>query len=693
SDGQSVRRRTDSTQTVRRQPGDGLGGRRQPESGRSASRQTAAAEEGGLSPRLQAQIRRKKKRRRMITMIVAECIALIFIGAYGFVARTMAKMQRPENFKIEELETNDLNSEVVERMKGYWTIAVFGVDSRGNAVTKGTNADVNILCNVNRDTGEIRLVSVYRDTYLNVSTRGEYNKLNYAYASGGPEQAVETLNRNLDLKIDDYMTFNWKAVANAIDILGGVDIELSKAEFYYINSFITETVKATGIGSHQLTHAGMNHLDGVQAVAYGRLRLMDTDFARTERQRKVIEQAFQKAKQADFQTLYVLIGTVFPQTSTSIGVDDLVANAKNISKFHIGETSGFPQQRGDANMQKKGAVVVPATLESNVTRLHQFLFGDENYSPSETVMNISAKIKSDTGIYQEGQFVDKVGTSGGVIQPPKTTEAEKETTSKAKDEEEGYQYIYETDEDGDRVRRRVKLETDEDGEYIYLETDEDGYLLEERETTRATTAATDENGNPAETGRGWLYPVETDENGDPVYQTDITGGSNTRPWATQAGDGNTSRPGTGGESVTGSSRPGATVPSGTTAYPGSTTAAGTTAAGSSRPGAAAGTTAAGTAGAGTNRPGSTESGTSTLSPTAPGAGTGITPTSPATTAAATESVRPTAPAQTEATGAVVSAPGSAVRAQTEASAGPSAGNFGSQSSQTSGTGVVAGPGQ
>ena len=134
------------------------------------------------------------------------------------------------------------SEDVAEQMKGYWTIALFGVDSRGNVVTKGTNADVNMICNINRDTGEIKLVSVYRDTYLNVSKEGTYNKLNYAYAVGGPEQAIETLNRNLDLEINDYMTFNWKAVANAIDILGGVDIELSKAELYYINSFITETV-------------------------------------------------------------------------------------------------------------------------------------------------------------------------------------------------------------------------------------------------------------------------------------------------------------------------------------------------------------------------------------------------------------------------------------------------------------------
>lgn len=110
---------------------------------------------------------------------------------------------------------------------------------------------------------------------------------------------------------------------------------------------------------------------------------------------------------------------MFPQVSTSVWVDDLVSNAKNINKFHLGETTGFPQARGDANMGKKGAVVVPATLESNVIELHKFLFGDESYTPSETVKKISAKISSDTGIYKEGQFVGNVGTGDGVVQPQK----------------------------------------------------------------------------------------------------------------------------------------------------------------------------------------------------------------------------------------------------------------------------------
>ena len=191
-------------------------------------------------------------------MIVAECFALIFIFGYAYVARLMNQVKRPV-IDMEQVQNEDLDVATKEKLKGYWTIAVFGVDARDNAIERGTNSDVNIICNINLETGEIKLVSLFRDTYLNISKDGSYNKFNQAYFVGGPEQAMAALNRNLDLNITDYMTFNWKAVADAINILGGVDVELSKAEFYYINSFITETVKATGVGSTQLKHAGMNH--------------------------------------------------------------------------------------------------------------------------------------------------------------------------------------------------------------------------------------------------------------------------------------------------------------------------------------------------------------------------------------------------------------------------------------------------
>lgn len=138
---------------------------------------------------------------------------------------------------------------------------MFGVDSRDGNLGKGALSDVEMLASINKKTGEIRLVSVFRDSYLRISDKEDnYDKINEAYFLGGHEQAVHALESNLNLKIDDYATFNWKAVVDAINVLGGVDMEISDKEFAYINSFITETVNSTGVGSYQLEHSGMNHL-------------------------------------------------------------------------------------------------------------------------------------------------------------------------------------------------------------------------------------------------------------------------------------------------------------------------------------------------------------------------------------------------------------------------------------------------
>ena len=366
--------------------------------------------------------RKAKKRRWKIRVILFEVLILLSVlvfAGYTYVNGRLLQMQRLP-WDPEEIKNVDISEEKQEQMKGYWTVAVFGVDSRDSSVGKGNNSDVNMICNINQDTGEIKLVSVYRDAYLNVNDKNSYNKINSAYLQGGPEQAVKALNKNLDLDIDDYITFNWKSVAQAINIVGGIDLEISKAEFYYINAFISETVQATGIGSYHLKHAGMNHLDGVQAVAYGRLRLMDTDYARTERQRKVIKLAFEKVKTADWATINALIQTVFvEQVSTSVELNDVLAAGRNITKYHLTETMGFPAARGEANMGNKGACVIPQTLESNVTELHRFLFGDENYEPTETVKAISRKIISDTGLAKEKQPAGDVGTGGGYV--PKAT--------------------------------------------------------------------------------------------------------------------------------------------------------------------------------------------------------------------------------------------------------------------------------
>ncbi|MDO5349437.1 MAG: LCP family protein [Lachnospiraceae bacterium] len=434
---------------------------------------------------------RKKKtsktRRRIITMIIAECFALLFIFGYGFVARRWNMIQRMEDWVPEEVENPNFSVDLPQyaKQKGHWGIYIFGVDSRGSNVGKGTNADVNMICDINHDTGEIRLVSVFRDSYLNVNDNGSYNKINQAYFTGGPSNAAKMLNKNLDLNIGDFVTFNWKAVADGINILGGVDMEISNAEFYYINSFITETVEATGVYSTHLKKAGMNHLDGVQAVAYGRLRLMDTDFARTERQRKVIQAAFEKAKKADFATLNQLTLTLFPQVATSVDMQDIISLLGDVGKYYIGETGGFPFARGDANMGKKGACVIPQTLESNVKELHQFLYGEENYVPSNTVKQISAKISSDTGMYTQGVSVGHVSTSGGAI--PSSTKAAKVT--EAAEKETGKS----NEADSSEASSRESKDSDE-------EKDSEKEKESEKESTKAggsETKSTEDSSSPS----------------------------------------------------------------------------------------------------------------------------------------------------------------------------------------------------
>ncbi len=361
----------------------------------------------------------QKKKKRMLLMVEIFLVLLCIVAGAGIYLyqKTFGSLQKIE-FSEDEVMNVELSEEQLESMKGYMNIACFGVDSRmvggKQNVGKGTNADVNLIASVNLETGEIRLVSVFRDSYLNINDKNSYNKINAAYAQGGPEQAVKALNKNLGLNITQYATFNWKAVADAINILGGVDIHLSESEFSWINAYITETVKETGVGSVQLTHAGDVHLDGVQAVAYGRLRLGDTDYARTERQRIILAQAFEKAKKADWNTLNCIIETIMPQLATNITPADLIPLARNITKYHMGETAGFPSARGEMDIGKIGDCVVPQTLEFNVKELHRFLFDEEDYEVPSNVKEYSNYIAKTTGLTSEGKIIGHVPVDKGI---------------------------------------------------------------------------------------------------------------------------------------------------------------------------------------------------------------------------------------------------------------------------------------
>ena len=213
----------------------------------------------------------------------------------------------------------------------------------------------------------------------------------------------------------------------------------------------------------------MNHLDGVQAVAYARLRLMDTDFNRTERQRKVLGQAMEKAKSSDFKTLRTLVGAVYPEISTSIGVDDILTMAKGARKYYIGQTSGFPFSHQEMKIGKKSCVI-PTTLESNVIQLHTFLYDQESYDAPSSVREISNYIAQKTGLGESGKDTESgknVGAEGnngggqteGKSEQPAAAPAQTEPAA-----EESSEAVEESSESADETIESSEAEETEETE-------------------------------------------------------------------------------------------------------------------------------------------------------------------------------------------------------------------------------------
>ena len=276
---------------------------------------------------------------------------------------------------------------------GYTNVALFGVDSRDGDLGEGNRTDCIIVASLNNKTKEIKMVSVYRDTLLDLS-EGTYQKCNAAYSYGGPVLAINMLNMNLDLDIQDYVTVDFGAIADAVDLLGGIEIEVTEEELPYINQYIPETANSAGKAANLLQSAGLQKLDGTQATTYARIRSTagGGDFTRTERQRLVIEKMFEKAKGADIGTLNKIIDKVFPQVSTSFTLPEILKYASAYSEYKLVGNMGFPEDKYTDMLSEIGSVVVPDNLVSNVTKLHEFLFGITGYVPSSTVQTVGSNI-------------------------------------------------------------------------------------------------------------------------------------------------------------------------------------------------------------------------------------------------------------------------------------------------------------
>ena len=343
-------------------------------------------------------VKRAQKRRGMTTgkkVLVGICIVLLIfvIAAIVGVAYVGSKMGKLNVGKL-DVDALSISDELSYDESGYLNVALFGLDKRANNDEMGERSDTIMVASLNRETKEVKISSVYRDTLLQQKD-GTYNKANSAYSFGGAEQAIAMLNKNLDLDIQHYVTVDFAALVDVIDALGGIDIDVTDEEVEYLNGYIMEIIENIGVNTVAVEHSGLQTLSGVQATAYARIRYTaGDDFKRAERQRLVLAKIAEKAQHADLATINKIIDKVFPKIETNFTLKEILAYAKDAMKYQLADTTGFPEVKDTMDYEDAGNVVVPLTLESNVRTLHQYLFGEDGYTPSSTLSAINSELES-----------------------------------------------------------------------------------------------------------------------------------------------------------------------------------------------------------------------------------------------------------------------------------------------------------
>jgi len=326
-----------------------------------------------------------------LRILLAILIIIVILAgvAAGLVANKLGKIN------IEEIDKTaiGISEETKEELSGYRNIALLGIDSRADDYGLGNRSDCIIIASMDQKTKNIKLLSVYRDTYMQVEEHGKQvlDKVTHAYSYGGAQNTLKSLNTNLDLNISEYVTVNFDAVIAAVDAMDGVTIDIDSSELKYINDYIDATSKTSGIKSSNIAKTGKQKLDGVQAVAYSRIRYTaGGDYKRTERMRTVIEAMLSKAKTLSVGQLNKLVDTILPRVSTNISATEILGLIPSIASFNITDSLGWPYETKGITLDRWYGV--PVTLESNVEQLHKEVFGQADYTVNDTIKSISNQI-------------------------------------------------------------------------------------------------------------------------------------------------------------------------------------------------------------------------------------------------------------------------------------------------------------
>lgn len=325
-------------------------------------------------------------RKLSIKKIIFLCIAGLFailVSLAGAYALNLYSQFQHVKLKATDDDLGIAPEKQVDTSTDITNIALFGVDSRSNEF-KG-NSDSIMILSVDKQHNKIKLISILRDSLVKVDGHG-YTKITEAYGYGGAPLAIKTINQNYNMDIRDYVTINFNGMAEIIDAVGGVTVNVTKEEIPTINGTSQQMAEALGEPiPPKITQPGTQTLNGLQAVAYSRIRKVDNpdgswgDFGRTSRQRTVMDQLFQKALTMSVSQYPAFIESLLPYVETSMNIGEIMDLAMILTRDGITlEQTGVPSTEYtiNAGLSYNGKSTVYYNLEYASSLIHAFIYDD-----------------------------------------------------------------------------------------------------------------------------------------------------------------------------------------------------------------------------------------------------------------------------------------------------------------------------
>ncbi|ELC8442155.1 LCP family protein [Clostridium perfringens] len=316
-----------------------------------------------------------KNRKLIITLSV---IGLLIVGLVGGVATyglTMLNKMNKVDLNEEDLGINKDVDEKLSKYDGITNIALFGIDA-----TEGNTgrSDAIMIATIDKVHKKLKLTSIMRDSYVEIQGHGK-DKINHAYAFGGHELALKTLNENFDLNIKDFATVNFSSLPKIIDSVGGIELDIRSDELQYINNYINELNTLNKTNAPNITSTGVQHVNGTQALAYCRIRYTSGgDGERTERQRIVLNKLFEKFTKVSPSKYPSILNELMPMVTTSLSSSDILSLATTVASMG---GSGLEQERFPKDNYSKGEMIngvyyLTFDKDATVKQIHDYIFED-----------------------------------------------------------------------------------------------------------------------------------------------------------------------------------------------------------------------------------------------------------------------------------------------------------------------------